>query len=108
MSPVSSDLAIALAAVPGRALVSALPGWLGAATRWQAGPVATDPKQPDPDRFDPDRFDADRDNLTLPDLLGKAGTYEDERNPLVWLAGLLAVLAFLGLIAYVIGNLSPA
>ena len=60
--------------------------------------MATDPKQPDPDR----------DDLTLPELLGKAGTYEDERNPLVWLAGLVAVLAFLGLIAYVIGHLSPA
>ena len=75
--------------------------------------MATDPKQPDPDRFDPDRFDPDRfdpdrDDLTLPELLGKAGTYEDERNPLVWLAGLVAVLAFLGLIAYVIGHLSPA
>jgi hypothetical protein len=53
---------------------------------------------------DPDRFDADREqgrdqDRTLPELLGP-GAQEEPRAGLEWLAGLLAVLLFLALMAY--------
>ena len=63
----------------------------------------------DPDRFDPSRempavagpldpaSDPDRFSPTLPGLLGP-GAYEEEREGLEWLYGLLAVFAFLGLV----------
>jgi hypothetical protein len=66
----------------------------------------------DPDRFDPDRFDPAQDvgpldpaldpdrfqePLTLPGLLGP-GAYEEEREGLEWLYGLLGVFLFLGLV----------
>ena len=57
---------------------------------------------------EPDPADAARTDLTLPELLGQAGTQEDERNNVVWVAGLLAVLVFLALIAVVVSRLSPA
>ena len=79
----------------------------------------------DPDRFDPDRFEPSREPASPPelprdldprqdpdrflppgqgqsltDLLGKAGTYEGERDGYQWVAGLLGVLAFLALVAF--------
>ena len=74
--------------------------------------MTLDPAQ-DPDRFDPTRdedavtgpldpaLDPDRyqpaGSLTLTGLLGE-GAYEDEREGLEWLYGLLGVFAFLGLV----------
>ncbi len=62
---------------------------------------------------DPDRYDATKDTAppdldpardpdryrspTLPGLLGE-GAYEEQREGLEWLYGLLGVLAFLGLV----------
>ena len=60
------------------------------------------PREPDP------AADAARTDLTLPELLGQAGTQEDERNNVVWVVGLLAVLVFLAVIALVVSRLSPA
>ena len=70
--------------------------------------MTLDPAQ-DPDRFDltkdpaptgpldptldPDRFPS---SPTLPELVGK-GSYEDERDGLEWLYGLLGVFGFLAL-----------
>jgi hypothetical protein len=62
---------------------------------------------------DPDRFDAAREvgsdqDRTLPEMLGP-GAQEDERNGPEWLAGLVAVLVFLGLTAYLFAKvLDPA
>lgn len=54
---------------------------------------------------DPDRFDGSQ-NLT--DLVGKDGAFEDERDNLQWLFGLLAVFAFLAVVAFVFSSvLSP-
>jgi hypothetical protein len=61
---------------------------VGAEPAYPTGPL--DPAL-DPDRFDP----ADQ---TLPQLLGK-GAYEDERDNLQWLIGLLGVLGFLVLVS---------
>lgn len=70
----------------------------------------TNPPRPGP--RDPAADDraaaAGRTDLTLPELLGKAAVQEEERSALVWLAGLVAVLLFLGLIALVVSRLSPA
>ncbi|MCW2779141.1 MAG: hypothetical protein JWN17_2866 [Frankiales bacterium] len=60
--------------------------------------VALDPAR-DPDRVHP----GDR---TLVDLLGE-GAQEEQRDGYVWLAGLLAVLVFLGLVAYAARFLGP-
>jgi hypothetical protein len=71
-----------------------------------------DPSQ-DPDRFvptdepvgpldpaaDPDRFAPD--GRTLPELLGE-GAYEDERDNLTWLLGLLGIVAFLVLVSWLL------
>jgi hypothetical protein len=82
--------------------------------------MTLDPAQ-DPDRYDPARdagaqeaapgpldpaADPDRYRApTLPGLLGE-GAYEDERDTLTWLFGLLGVLAFLGLVAFLVTVLS--
>ena len=65
---------------------------------------AADPDRFDPARaevagpldpaLDPDRFQAP---MTLPGLLGD-GAYEEEREGLEWLYGLLGVFLFLGLV----------
>ncbi len=92
---------------------------------------AGDPDRYDPDRddafhlegppgpldpaLDPDRYDpaADvpvqrpgRPGETLTDMLG-AGAYDDKPSPYIFLLGLLAVVAFLGLVAFIFSNLSP-
>jgi hypothetical protein len=78
----------------------------------------------DPDRFDPDRADQldpvyqptvvgpldmaqDPDRMPRPgegqsltDLIGKQAAQEDERDNYEWAIGLLAVLTFLGLVAF--------
>lgn len=61
-------------------------------------------------RFDPDRYDASRDpdlppgqGQTLTELLG-AGAYEDARDGWEWVVGLLAVLVFLGIVAFFFGS----
>ena len=83
-------------------------------------PVPEMPRDLDPDD-DPDRFSvasrtpgpgADKGNsgqgLSLPDLLGKAGTHEGDRDNYEWAYGLLAVLVFLGLVSFLFNNvLSP-
>lgn len=47
-------------------------------------------------RYDPDRFDGSQ-NLT--ELIGKEGSFEEERDNLQWLYGLLTVFGFLALMA---------
>ncbi len=90
-----------------------------------------DPKN-DPDRFDPtretapvgpldpaldpDRFDPVSDvpvqrsrrgsDETLTDMLGP-GAYADKTSPYLFLLGLLGIVAFLGLVAFIFSNLSP-
>ena len=80
-----------------------------------SNPPRHGPRNPDgPDAHGPDQdgpdpaSDAARTDRTLPELLGSAGAQEEERSNLLWLAGLLAVLAFLGLVALVVSRLSPA
>lgn len=64
------------------------------------------PRGLDP-KHDPDRFTAPGQGQSLPELLGK-GAYEDKRDGLEWLFGLLAVLAFLALVSFLFGTvLSP-
>ncbi len=57
----------------------------------------------DPDH-DPDRFLPPGQGQSLPELLGKAGTYEGDRDGYQWVFGLLGVLAFLALVAFLFGN----
>jgi hypothetical protein len=90
---------------------------------------AKDPDRFDPDRFDPDPFDPteqpvvvgpldlsqDPDRMPRPgegqsltDLLGKERSYEEDRDGYEWVFGLLGVLAFLALVAFLFSNvLSP-
>ena len=76
--------------------------------------MGLDPAQ-DPDRFDPDRepvdvgpldpaLDPDRFDRTLPQLLGK-GAYEEPREGMEWLVGLLGVIGFLVVVSLVISLL---
>ena len=59
-------------------------------------PAALDPA------LDPDRFDGSAvGGSTLPELLGK-GSYEDERDNLTWLLGLVGVIAFLVLVSLLV------
>lgn len=55
-------------------------------------------------KSDPDRFLPPGQGQSLEDLLGKAGTHEGDRNGYEWLAGLLGVLAFLALVAFLFNN----
>ncbi len=51
---------------------------------------------------DPDRFDGLAvGGSTLPELLGE-GSYEDERDNLTWLLGLVGVIAFLVLVTLLV------
>lgn len=59
-------------------------------------PAALDPA------LDPDRFDGSAvGGSTLPELLGE-GSYEDERDNLTWLLGLVGVIAFLVLVSLLV------
>ena len=78
----------------------------------------------DPDRFDPVQQpvvvgpldlskDPDRmpvvsrepgEGQSLTDLLGKDRSYEEDRDGYEWIAGLLAVLAFLAVVAFLFNN----
>lgn len=53
---------------------------------------------------DPDRFRAPGEGQSLVDLLGKAGTQEGDRDNYQWVGGLLGVLAFLALVAFLFNN----
>ena len=61
----------------------------------------------DPAR-DPDRMPRPGEGQSLTDLVGKARAHEDERDNYAWAYGLIGVLIFLGLVAYLFGEvLSP-
>ena len=78
----------------------------------------TSPLDPadDPDRFVPDLpsdapppLSGQGQGQSLTDLLGSSRTYEGERDNYQWALGLLAVLAFLGLVAFLFGSvLTPS
>lgn len=53
---------------------------------------------------DPDRYAPPGQGQSLVDLLGKEGTQEGERDNYEWAAGLLGVLAFLALVAFLFNN----
>jgi hypothetical protein len=67
--------------------------------------------------LDPDRYDPAADALppgrragrrsTLPELIGKDASFEDNPSPYAWALGLVATLAFLLLVAFVFSHLSP-
>lgn len=88
-----------------------------------AGPTGPLDMSKDPDRFDnhasisvvgpldpqrdPDRMDAAR-GKSLTDLVGKSRAHEEQRDNYTWALGLLGVLAFLALVAFLFGEvLSP-
>ncbi len=57
---------------------------------------------------DPDRMPRPGSGQSLTDLLGKERSYEEDRDGYEWVVGLLAVLGFLALVAFVFNNvLSP-
>lgn len=62
----------------------------------------------DPDRYDPEaeRADAGK-RSTLPELIGADRSFQDAPSPYVWVIGLVGVLAFLLLVAFVFSHLSP-
>ena len=49
---------------------------------------------------DPDRMPRPGSGQSLTDLIGKDRSYEEDRDGYEWIVGLLAVLAFLGLVAF--------
>ena len=55
-------------------------------------------------RRDPDRMPLAGRGQSLTDLVGKSGAYEEERDNYTWALGLLGVLAFLGLVAFLFGQ----
>ena len=44
---------------------------------------------------------------TLPELIGKDASFQDTPSPYMWVAGLIGVVAFLLLVAFIFSNLSP-
>lgn len=99
--------------------LSIVPGLGG---RTQPLDLSQDPDRFDPDRvdpapelprgldpaLDPDRFTPPGQGQTLVDLLGKEGAQEEPRDNYQWAFGLLFVLAFLALVAFLFGSvLSP-
>ncbi|MDT7571284.1 MAG: hypothetical protein QOE05_1458 [Actinomycetota bacterium] len=98
---------------------------------------ANDPDRYDPTResavpegpldwaLDPDRYDAERDDppkperpplvlgrtggrrSTLPELIGKEASFQDSPSPYIWVLGLIGIVAFLLLFAFVFSHLSP-
>lgn len=61
-------------------------------------PLAPDPEQ------DPDRLLPPGQGQSLPELIGKEGTYEGSRDAYQWVFGLIGVVAFLALITYLFSN----
>ena len=61
------------------------------------------PRGLDP-QYDPDRFLPPGQGQSLTDLLGKEGTHEGDRDGYQWIAGLLGVMAFLALVAFLFNN----
>lgn len=71
----------------------------------EAGPL--DPRH-DPDRFSNAVEDAGRSGgKDLTELIGKGRSFEEERNPYLWVLGLAMVLGFLAAVSLVFANLSP-
>ena len=57
---------------------------------------------------DPDRMPRPGSGQSLTDLIGKERSYEEDRDGYEWIVGLLAVLAFLALVAFFFNSvLSP-
>jgi hypothetical protein len=57
---------------------------------------------------DPDRMPKPGSGQSLTDLIGKERSYEEDRDGYEWIVGLLAVLAFLALVAFFFNSvLSP-
>ena len=82
--------------------------------RYRPEQAETRSVSPDPARGldmsqDPDRYRPEEDptGKSLTELIGKERSFEEERNPYLWLAGLLAVFAFLGLVSLLFATLSP-
>ncbi|MBK5307467.1 MAG: hypothetical protein JJD92_12330 [Frankiaceae bacterium] len=72
----------------------------------------------DPDRYDPDQDEPqepERPPLgrtggrrsTLPELIGKDASFQDSPSPYIWVLGLIGIVAFLLLFAYIFSHLSP-
>ena len=90
-----------------------------------AGPESGPPSGPldwalDPDRYDPDADEppkAERPPLllgrtggrrsTLPELIGKEASFQDSPSPYIWVLGLIGIVAFLLVFAFVFSHLSP-
>lgn len=53
---------------------------------------------------DPDRFRPPGQGQSLPELLGEERTYQGERDGYQWVFGLLGVLVFLALVAFLFAN----
>ena len=66
-------------------------------------PVPEQPRGLDPAR-DPDRFRPPGQGQSLPELLGEERTFEGERDGYQWAFGLIGVLVFLALVAYLFGS----
>ena len=82
---------------------------LGAADDPDRFDAAADPAPPELPRgldpaYDPDRFSPPGQGQSLVDLLGKEGTQEGDRDNYPWAVGLLGVLAFLALVAFLFSN----
>ena len=75
--------------------------------------------------LDPDRYDPEKDapaaperpplllgrtggrRSTLPELIGKEASFQDSPSPYIWVLGLVGIVAFLLLFAFVFSHLSP-
>jgi hypothetical protein len=81
---------------------SIVPG-LGDPDRFDPAAPAVPPGPLDPAK-DPDRMPRAGEGRSLTDLVGKRGAQEDERDSYTWALGLLGVLGFLALVAYLFGE----
>ncbi|MCU1590683.1 MAG: hypothetical protein JWP11_1939 [Frankiales bacterium] len=76
--------------------------------------VPLDPAN-DPDRYDPDKDERPPLVLgrtggrrsTLPELIGKEASFQDSPSPYIWILGLVGIVVFLLLFAFVFSHLSP-
>ena len=64
--------------------------------------MTLDPAQ-DPDRFVKPEVDPAISGRTLPEMLGE-GAYEEKRDNLTWLIGLLSVIGFLVLVSLLLSH----